>query len=150
MGPLSEARRCVAMPRWSARWIRRDAHAGAAARDGIALSTAERRKRARYPELAVSGHSASWCWQWRSAGGGTVMRSPCSGVSLACVRGGRRRRCASRHARAGPAAGGACSALLRSGRCAAPFWGGWCHPCPRGRRGRCSATFCRCRRSLPL
>ena len=25
MGPQSEARRCVAMPRWSARWIRRDA-----------------------------------------------------------------------------------------------------------------------------
>ena len=47
----------------------------------------------------VPGHSASWCWQSRSAGGGTVMRSPCSGVSLACMCSGRRRRCASRHAR---------------------------------------------------
>ena len=128
-------------------------HAGAAARDGVALFTADRRKRAQpiTRNSPVSGHSASWCWQSRSAGGGTVMQSPCSGVSFVCASAG------SRHARAGPAAGGACSALLRSGRCAAPSWGGGCrHPCPRGRRGRCLATSCRLqmqawmRRSLPL
>ena len=63
-------------------------HAGAADRDGVALSTAERRKRTRYAELRQPGRSAWSSSRLRSVAVGTLL--PRLSDSLpACAPGGR-------------------------------------------------------------
>ena len=97
----------------------------------------------------VPGHSAPWCWQSRSAGGGTVMRSPCSRFSLACVRGGRRRRCAGSWPRrwwsllSVAAQRAVCSTVLGAVAAATPAHGGG------GAAARRRLAACRCKRSEP-
>ena len=106
-------------------------HAGAADRDGVALSTAERRKRTRYPELGQPGPQRSVVLA-AEVGGRWYAAATAFVRQLARLR-------ARRAPPAGVGAGGAFWLLQCRARFAAPSWAAGCRRlCLLEGNGRCS------------